>query len=218
MDEPFPNTLHSLSELRAHYREPSALVKAKKKSVLDEASQRFISGSPFLLLGTSSSEGPVEVSPRGGPPGWVKMLDDKRLLIPDLNGNNLVDSMTNIVANQYVGILFVHPGKDETLRVNGKAWITIDPALLAACAEQTEDGRTPKTPKAAIAVHVEDVFIHCAKAFRRGEVWNPESWPQLDDVDAIDILRCQLSIETPKDELLATFADGYAQELRADFQ
>jgi uncharacterized protein len=218
MNEPFPNSLQSLRELREHYREPSALVQSKKKRFLDGASQRFISASPFLLLGTSSPDGMVEVSPRGGPPGWVKILDDKRLLIPDLNGNNLIDSMTNIVANQYVGILFVHPGKDETLRVNGKAWVTIDPQLLATCAEQTVDGRTPKMPKAAIAVRIEDAFIHCAKAFRRGEVWNPESWLKLDDVDAIDILRCQLDIETPKDELLATFATEYAEELRADFE
>jgi uncharacterized protein len=218
MKEPFPHSLQSLQELREHYREPSALVQSKKKPSLDSASQRFISASPFLLLGTASPKGMVEVSPRGGQSGWVKVLDDKRLLIPDLNGNNLIDSMTNIVSNQYVGILFVHPGKDETLRVNGKAWITIDPTLLATCAEQTEDGRTPKMPKAAIAVQVEDAFIHCAKAFRRGEVWSPESWPKLDDVDAIDILRCQLDIETPKDELLATFAEGYADELRADFE
>jgi uncharacterized protein len=217
MDSPFPQTLRSIAQLREHYRQPSALVQAKKKPHLDEASQRFVVSSPFLLVGTASSDGAIEVSPRGGPAGWVKVLASNQLLIPDLNGNNLIDSMTNIVANPYVGLLFVHPGKDETLRVNGKAWITIDPQLLQRCAEQTPDGRLPQLPKAAIAVEVTDVFIHCAKAFRRGEVWNPTSWTTLDTVDAIDIIRCQLSIETPKDELLANFAKGYAEELKADW-
>ncbi len=218
MDLPFPHTLGSLAELREHYRQPSALVQAKKKPHLDDASQRFVVSSPFLLVGTASLEGAIEVSPRGGPPGWVKVLDNNQLLIPDLNGNNLIDSLINIVANPCVGLLFVHPGKDETLRVNGKAWITIDPQLLQRCAEPTADGRLPQVPKAAIAVEVTDVFIHCAKAFRRGQVWDPESWITLDDVDAIDIIRCQLSIETPKDELLANFAEGYDQELKADYQ
>jgi uncharacterized protein len=218
MNTPFPNTIDSLEGLREHYRQPSALVQSKKKLQLDDASKRFIGSAPFLLLGTSSPDGPIEVSPRGGPVGWVKVLDNTRLLIPDLNGNNLIDSMTNIVSNPYVGILFVHPGKDETLRVNGKAWITIDPDLLGLCTEPTSDGRTPTTPKAAVGVQITDVFIHCAKAFRRGGVWNPDSWAALDDVDAIDILRCQVSIETPKDELLVNFAKGYAEELGEDFQ
>jgi uncharacterized protein len=218
MNAPFPNTLDSLTALRKHYRDPSALVKSKKKPQLDEASQRFIGSSPFLLLGTASSDGAIEVSPRGGPSGWVKMLDTERLLIPDLNGNNLIDSMTNIVANSYVGLLFVHPGKDETLRVNGRAWITVDANLLQRCVEPTVDGRVPVVPKAAVGVQITDVFIHCAKAFRRGQVWEPNSWATLDDIDAIDIIRCQLAIETPKDELLANFAQGYAEELKADYQ
>ncbi len=218
MNIPFPNTLTSLEELRTHYRQPSALVQSKKKPQLDEASQRFVASSPFVLVGTASTDGAIEVSPRGGPVGWVKILDDTRLLIPDLNGNNLIDSMTNILANPYVGLLFVHPGKDEALRVNGKAWITVDSELLHRCAEPTADGRSPQVPKAAVAVEITDVFIHCAKAFRRGDVWNPDSWAALDDVDAIDIIRCQLGIETPKDELVASFSQGYAEELKADFQ
>ncbi len=217
MDSGFPNTIESLEQLRLLYRQPSALVSAKKRPELDEASARFVATSPFLLIGTASPSGQIEVSPRGGPPGWVKVLDNKRVLIPDLNGNNLIDSMTNILSNPYVGLIFVHPGKDETLRVNGRACLTADETLLRSCTEPTADGRTPIVPKVAIGVEITDVFIHCAKAFRRGGVWKPESWPTLDEVDAVDILRCQMSIETPKSELLVTFAEGYAQELNADF-
>jgi uncharacterized protein len=218
MNTLFPNTIASLGELRLLYREPSPLVQSKKMTHLDEVSTRFIIGSPFLLLGTSSLRGPVEVSPRGGSPGWVKVLDNTHLLIPDLSGNNLIDSMTNILENPYVGVLFVHPGKDETLRVNGKAWITIDSQLLEMCTENTTDGRTPKIPKAALGIEITDVFIHCAKAFRRGNVWNPSSWPTLDKLDAVDILRSQLAIQTPKHELLSNFAQGYDEDLQADFQ
>ena len=217
-ESPFPRALASLDELRSLYRQPSGLVKAKKQVGLDDVCTRFVVASPFLLLGTSSKAGPIEVSPRGGAPGWVKVLDDSRLVIPDLNGNNLIDSMTNILDNPYVGILFVHPGKDETLRVNGRAWLTVDASLLALCAEPIPDGRSPKTPKVAIGVQITDVFIHCAKAFRRGKVWNPESWSDLDPVDAVDILSCQLSLDIPKDQLLANFADAYAAELQADFE
>ena len=177
MDDAFPNSIHTVDALRTLYKQPSALVSGKKKPQLDELSAKFVRASPFLLLGTASGEGELEVSPRGGPVGWVKVLDDTRLLIPDLNGNNLVDSMTNILANPYVSLLFVHPGKDETLRANGRACITIDEGLLGLCVEPTADGRAPKLPKAAIGVHIIDVFIHCAKAFRRGGVWNPESGP-----------------------------------------
>ncbi len=218
MDAPFPHTIASLEELRSLYREPSALVTSKKKPELDEASQRFIAASPLLLIGTAGADGRPEVSPRGGPAGWVKVLDSKRLLIPDLNGNNLLDSLTNVVSNPYAGLLFIHPGKDETLRVNGRACLTVDEELLKLCAAETADGRTPTVPKAAVGVEITDVFIHCAKAFRRGQVWDPQSWAQLDDVDAIDVIKCQMAIDLPRADLLAMFAQGYAEELRADFE
>jgi uncharacterized protein len=218
VSESFPNVVGSLEELRTLYSQPSALVKAKKQRLLDEVSARFVRSAPLVLVGTASPTGAIEVSPRGGPPGWVKVLDDRRLVLPDLNGNNLLDSLTNILANPYVGLLFVHPGKDETLRVNGRACLTTDPELLQLCTEATSDGRTPRVPKVAIGIEVSDVFIHCAKAFRRGEVWNPQSWPTLDDVDAIDMLKCHLALDVPREQLAASFAEGYATELRADFE
>jgi uncharacterized protein len=206
----FAYTVDSVEALRALYRDPTPLVLGKKKPVLDAASTRFIASSPFVLVGTTSEDRSIEVSPRGGPPGFVRVIDSGRLAIPDLNGNNLVDSLLNIVRNPSVGLLFVHPGKDETLRVNGRAWVTTDPWLLAGFTSEL------RTPKAAIGVEITEVFIHCAKAFRRGRVWEPEAWPTLDDVDAVDIIQCQMSIDVPKDVLLEQFKAGYAAELAED--
>lgn len=217
-DAAFPSVLNSIEELRELYLQPSQLVKGKKRPTLDEASVRFVRSTPLVFVGTSNGTGALEVSPRGGPVGWVKVLDERRILLPDLNGNNLLDSLTNILANPYVGLLFVHPGKDETLRINGRASITNDPELLQMCVESTVDGRTPRLPKVAVGVEVTDVFIHCAKAFRRGEVWQPESWPTLDSVDAIDLIKCQLSLDIPKEDLTSAFEKGYAADLKADFE
>ncbi len=213
---PFADLVTDLAGLRELYRQPSALVQNKKRETLDGVSTRFVESAPLVMLGTASPEGTVEVSPRGGPPGWIKVLDPGRLLIPDLNGNNLLDSMTNIVANPGVGLLLIHPGKDETLRINGNAWISTDSTLIALCAEPRADGSVPSAPKAVIGVQISSVFIHCAKAFRRGSVWQPDSWPLLDPVDAVDILQCQLSIDVPREQLFANFADNYATELALD--
>src|SRR3954452_17004605 len=117
----FSEIVESLEHLRTIYREPGPMVKAKKAGRVDDAVRGFIAGSPFCLLATSDADGNCDVSPRGGPPGFVHVLDDTRLAIPDLSGNNLLDSLTNTVANPHVGLLFPIPGRDETLRVEGRA-------------------------------------------------------------------------------------------------
>ena len=167
---PFENVISSLEAVRELYRHPSDLVRRKKIAVLDEGCRAVIEAAPLVLVGTSAPDGGCEVSPRGGPPGFVQVIDDHRLAIPDLSGNNLIDTITNIVPNPHVGLLFVLPGRDETLRVNGRAWLTTDDAVL--------DGFTAelKRPKAAIGVEVVDAFVHCAKSFRRGQVWDPTCW------------------------------------------
>lgn len=154
-------------ELRALHAPPSDLVKKKSIDRLDKHCRDFIALSPFLVLGTANAEGKADVSPRGDPPGFVKVLDDRTLLIPDRPGNNLLDSLSNIVANPEVGLLFVIPGFDETLRVNGRAEVVRDPALLAPLAVEG------KTPKVAIRVAVREAYLHCAKSFRRARLWDP---------------------------------------------
>lgn len=202
----------SLDDLRELYREPNNLVRSKLKSSLDAASVKFVERCPFVLVGTLGADGKLDVSPRGGPSGFVRVRSDGTIAIPDLNGNNLIDSLRAIVETGRVGLLFVMPGRDETLRVNGRAFVTGDPSVLG---EFTNELRTPKS---AIVVEPDEVFIHCAKAFRRGEIWNPESWSALADApDGADILTCQLELPpdaelTLRDNLEKSYVEGLAAD------
>jgi PPOX class probable FMN-dependent enzyme len=135
---------------------------------LDVHCRHFIELSPFLVLGTSDAEGRQDVSPRGDPPGFVRILDDRHLLLPDRPGNNRLDSLGNIAARPDVALLFFVPGVDETLRVNGKAEISTDTVLLAPCAV---DGRPPRS---GLLITVEEAFLHCGKALIRSHLWDPE--------------------------------------------
>lgn len=155
--------------LRALYGSASGLAERKCIAFLDRHARAFIALSPFLTLATQSPEGRADVSPRGDPPGFVRVLDERHLLIPDRSGNNRLDSMTNILRNPSVGLLFVIPGFEDTLRVNGKASLTRDPALLAGLEMQ---GRAPRC---GILVAVEEVFFHCAKALKRARLWEAEA-------------------------------------------
>lgn len=155
--------------LRALFGEPVPLAVRKSLTALDRHCRDFIARSPFLCIGTASRDGRADVSPRGDQPGFVLVLDERTLVIPDRPGNNRLDTMSNIVENPNVGLLFFIPGFEDTLRVNGRAEIVRDEALLA-CAEV--EG---KRPKVAIRVAVEECFLHCAKALRRSRLWDPES-------------------------------------------
>lgn len=159
--------IRSEDQLRALHATPSDLVKKKCVDRLDKNCRAFIALSPFLVLGTAGADGRADVSPRGDPPGFVKAIDDRTLLIPDRPGNNLLDSLSNIVSNPEVGLIFFIPGFDETLRVNGTATVVHDPAALAALAI---DG---KPPKVGIRVAVREVYLHCARSFRRARLWDP---------------------------------------------
>jgi PPOX class probable FMN-dependent enzyme len=157
------------TELRAAIGEPMELAVQKVRPALDEHSKAFIARAPFLCLGTSGADGRADVSPRGDQPGFVQVLDDHTLFIPDRPGNNRLDSMRNIAENPNVGLLFMIPGYEDTLRVNGKATMVRDPALLEAA---KVNGRTPKV---GIQIAVEEAFLHCAKALKRARLWDPAS-------------------------------------------
>ena len=152
--------------LRSLYEPTHALAVQKAQTSLGPRAREFISRSPFLCVGTQDGGGRADVSPRGDPPGFVKILDDRTLAIPDRPGNNRLDSLINILANPRIGLLFIIPGFDDTLRVNGLARVTTDPALLQT---MSVNGRVPVL---AIVVSVEEVFLHCAKAFRRSHLWD----------------------------------------------
>ncbi|MCU1502878.1 MAG: pyridoxamine 5-phosphate oxidase [Ilumatobacteraceae bacterium] len=200
---PFAHTIASVAELRELYRPPSKLVVDKERSEIDEASARFIARSRFLVVGTHDAAGRADVSPRGGPGGFVRVLDPRRLVIADLGGNNRIDTLQNIVDTGRIALLFVVPGRSETVRVNGAGWVTTDPEILASFA-------MPRLPTAAIGVQVEATFIHCAKAFRRGVMWEPEAWAELADApDAADIIACQGLVEAPADVVRGHLAADY---------
>jgi len=185
---PFSHTVNDVEGLRELYRQPSRLVVDKERPHLDPVTRSFIERSRFAVVGTYDTNGLADVSPRGGPSGYVRVLDESRLVIADLGGNNRIDTLQNVVATGRIGLLFVMPGQSETVRVNGRAWVTTDPALLA----QFE---LPRLPKAAIGVQVEATFIHCAKAFRRSGMWDAEVWAELADApDGADIITCQLDL------------------------
>lgn len=154
-------------DLRSLFPTTHPIAVEKCQNRLDKHAMDFVARSPFICMGTQSPDGLADVSPRGDPCGFVKILDDKTLLIPDRPGNNRLDSQTNILANPAVGLLFMIPGFDDTMRVNGKAKISRDPDLLALMTVKD------RMPMVTIVVAVEEVFIHCAKAFRRSKLWDP---------------------------------------------
>jgi PPOX class probable FMN-dependent enzyme len=187
-------------DLRALYGEPGELAKRKVIDRLDPHCRAFIAASPFLVIGSADHGGRMDVSPRGDAPGFVAVLDERRLLIPDRIGNNRLDTMGNIQANPSVGLIFFVPGMNETLRVNGRATITADAALLEPLAVQ---GRAPKT---GILVAVEEAFLHCAKALMRSKLWDPvtrierRTFPSLgrmiaDQIGGVDVAEADARVE-----------------------
>lgn len=154
--------------LRSLFHPTHPLAAQKCLPALDKYARDFIRRSPFICVGTQGSDGRADVSPRGDPVGFVKILDERTLAIPDRPGNNRLDTLVNILANPNVGLLFIIPGFDDTLRVNGQASIVTDPEILET---MSVEGRVPKL---AILLRVREVFMHCAKAFRRSHLWNPD--------------------------------------------
>ena len=155
------------AELRAAIGSPSELVVSKISDRLNELTRQFVARSPFLCLATSAADGTCDVSPRGDPAGFVQVLDDRTLLLPDRPGNRLADSFRNVLENPHVALLFFIPGVPDTFRVNGTATIVDDPELLEQCAVEG------KVPKLGIVVTVAEAYTQCPKALLRSELWNP---------------------------------------------
>lgn len=155
--------------LRDLYGETHPLAVKKCLPALDDYCREYISRSPFLCLSTQHADGTADVSPRGDPAGFVHIIDQNTVAIPDRPGNNRLDSLSNILSNPSVGLLFLVPGFDDTLRLNGRAFLSRDPELLASMAVNN------RTPTLAIVVEVKEVFLHCAKAFRRARLWQAEA-------------------------------------------
>jgi PPOX class probable FMN-dependent enzyme len=161
----------STLQLRSIIGDPGELVPKKVMHALDEMASDFIRRSPFLVLATTDAEGNLDASPKGGNAGFVAIEDELTVAIPDRKGNKLIFGLQNILANPHVGLIFIIPGTDETLRVNGAAELSVEPALLERLAERGAPAQV------AIRVHIHECFFHCAKAFIRSQLWRPDSWP-----------------------------------------
>jgi len=199
----FKDTVTSKQELRAIFGEPNERAVLKCRSSLDEHSRAFIAASPFVLLATSDGAGRCDVSPKGDAPGFVRVLDDTHLAIPDRPGNNRTDGLTNILENPHIGMIFLVPGRGDTLRVNGRASIIRDGEVLTRLAAHG------KTPKVAIGVEVEEAYLHCPKAFLRSSLWDPSTWA---DPQALPSFAQMLWDQVPTARDAASVAD-YAGEL-----
>src|SRR5438105_116622 len=171
MDNSADYRISSVSQLRAIIGEPGELVPKKVIPALDEMATDFIRRAPFLVIATTDGDGNLDASPKGDSPGFVAIEDEQTLAIPDRKGNKLIFGLQNILANPHVGLIFIIPGTDETLRVNGTAELTVEPNLMERLAARGS------TAQVAIRVHIRECFFHCAKAFIRSQLWHPEKWP-----------------------------------------
>lgn len=166
--------IDSEARLRALIGEPAEVTCAKIVGRLNALTRKFIEASPFLCLATSDAEGNCDVSPRGDPRGFVRILDEETLLLPERPGNRIADSLRNILVNPHVGLLFVIPGVTDTFRVNGRATLTTDEALLAPCVVEG------KVPKLGIIVDIDVAYTQCSKAFLRSHLWDPARFVERD--------------------------------------
>jgi PPOX class probable FMN-dependent enzyme len=155
------------AELRAAIGSPAEVVVSKIATRLNDLTRQFVERSPFVCIATASPDGGLDVSPRGDPAGFVRVLDERTLLVPDRPGNRIADTLTNLLADPRIGLLFLIPGVGETFRVNGTAQVVDDPELLAPCAVEG------KVPQLGLLVAVEEAYTQCPKALIRSDLWNP---------------------------------------------
>jgi PPOX class probable FMN-dependent enzyme len=192
------------AELRELLGEPLPHVAAKERPALDEIHRAWLAASPFYLVATSGADGSCDVSPKGDPAGSVLVLDDRTIALPERAGNRRADGFANILGNPQVGLLFLIPGRGDTLRINGRARLTRDPALLDRMVVKGHQ------PLLAVVVDVEAVYYHCAKAFLRSQLWEPETWQP----DAVPPRAVIAQTERP-DQSLADLERYYGEQYRA---
>jgi len=182
--------IETLEQLRTLYASPKERAIKKQLASLDRHCKRYISLSPFVVLSSMGGDEVLDASPRGGAPGFVKVMNDNTLLIPDSPGNNRLDTLENIIHTGRLGLLFLIPGVDETLRVNGAADLSVAPADIAQCTTEV------RAPKLVIRVDVQQAYLHCAKAFMRSKLWESESRIERSQLPTmVDMINEQAAIE-----------------------
>jgi PPOX class probable FMN-dependent enzyme len=176
METRFEEVISTHDRLRELINPPSGLVRNKAIGRIDDICRRFIAASPFVMIATRGADGRLDVSPKGDPAGFVAVLDDRTLAIPDRLGNNRLDTLENVLVHSEVGLIFVIPGHNDTLRVSGKARIVRDGPLQHRLAVNG------KTPALILVVTVEEAFMHCSKCMVRSRLWRGEEWPDRSSV------------------------------------
>jgi PPOX class probable FMN-dependent enzyme len=195
------------TELRDVLGEPSPRALSKERTSLHAIDRAWIAASPFVLVATAARDGSCDVSPKGDPPGFVHVLDDRTLAIPERPGNKRADGWRNVLSNPHVGLIFLVPGRGDTLRVNGRARLVRESPFFDDMVVQGH------RPLLAAVVDIEQVFFHCSKAFLRSRLWEAESWGGHDLPTRAVIARTLESAETPLAELEAYYGTSYADNL-----
>jgi len=194
-------------ELRELLGEPGARALGKERTRLRPVDRDWLAASPFCLIATVGRDGSCDVSPKGDPPGFVHIIDDATIAIPDRPGNRRVDGFRNILANPHVGLLFVVPGRGDTLRINGRATLVREAPFFD---ELVVNGHRPAV---AIVVHIEQIFFHCAKAFLRSQLWQPDTWRPGDLPSHANIVKQVQDTPETLAELEAYYGPQYARRL-----
>ena len=187
--------------------EPSDLILQKHTSYMTPLLEEFIMAAPFFMIATSDAEGNCDVSPKGDPKSSVRILDARTLVIPDRPGNRRVDGHRNLLANPHIALIFVVPAVEETVRVNGRAFLTDDPELLASMQIQG------KTPKLATVVEIDEVYVHCSRSFLRAGLWKTETWPDPDTIPTISAMGAEQKGWEPPDESQGKRQEEYRKVL-----
>jgi len=202
------NFIATQEELRSVYRPASEGSLRKELPALDRHCVSFIQRSPFVILGTTDGNGHADVTPKGDRAGFVAMLDSRTVAIPDRPGNNRLDTLENLLRDPSIGLLFFIPGMDETLRINGKARITVDEDVRARFEVEG------KLPQSVIVVSVEGAYMHCAKAFMRSQLWHPETWPGRESMPTLGrILKDQLALDQSAEATDRWLDEAYAESM-----
>lgn len=198
----------SRQELRDAFEATHDVAFRKELRFIDPHSKRFIERAPFVFIGSQDKAGNGDVSPKGDKPGFVRVLDNRTIAIPDRPGNNRLDTWENIVENPAVGLIFVIPGMNETLRINGEARLTLDQGLRNDCHVNS------RPALAVLVVKVREVYMHCAKAFIRSQLWTPDSWPDRADMPTLgQMLKDQAKLAETAGEFDGILDEAYRTTL-----
>jgi PPOX class probable FMN-dependent enzyme len=203
MSEPGFVEITSEHELRALVGEPLPLVVAKERARLHDRDKEWLAASPFCLVATSAADGTCDVSPKGDPPGFTLVLDDTTLAIPERSVNKRTDGFRNILSNPHVGLIYLVPGRTETLRINGRARLARDAAWFDQLIVKGH------RPQLALVVEIETIFFHCAKAFLRSALWQPETWNPGALPSHAQIVKSVQPAQRPLEELEQYYGPSY---------